>query len=240
MDISTNMKEEVYPGEMINKYDLLLAEAYPEHYKLRIEVAELLQGHLEKIEKAKIIDIGCGKGETLEYILKLLTNVEVVAIDIDEKMISGLEEHLREYIQNGQLTPVRQDIFEYIKGVESESLDGITSSWTIHNFTKSERKKLLEEIFRTLKPGGIFVNMDKYVFDDPQKEKESLAAAIENLKAVPDKEISEIAIQHEEDDRHPDIIMKEQESAREMEQIGFRDIKFHSRVGRETVMACEK
>jgi ubiquinone/menaquinone biosynthesis C-methylase UbiE len=231
------MKSEAYPGAMAEEYEYLI-NFYPEHYRLREKVAELLGDHFKQ-QKALIIDIGCGTGETTEYILKQ-TKLKVIAIDNDEHMIKRLKEKFSNYIAEKRLIPICQDIFTYIKEIQTGSFDGVTSSWTIHNFTKKERFILLREIFRILKPNDIFVNMDKYVFDDPTEERKSLEEMIAKLRKIPNKSLSETAIQHEEDDRHPDIIMKELESVSEMKKIGFKDVKFHMRIRRETVMSCFK
>ena len=82
--------------------------------------------------------------------------------------------------------------------------------------------------------------MDKYVLDNPIKEKESFDKAVNNLKLLSNINISKRAIEHEEEDRHHEIIMKEKESVLEMKNIGFKDITFHTRIGREIVMSCFK
>lgn len=233
------MKAEVYPKALLEDYETLTG-AYPQHFKLREKVADILRDHFKNSKKVIIADIGCGTGETTGYILKQTSIAKVVAIDNDEGMIERLKDNLKEYVVNGRLIPVCRDIFDYIKKVDTSFFDGITSSWTIHNFTKNKRNDLLKEIFRTLKPKGIFVNMDKYVFDDPKKERQSFDEAVKKLKLISNKAISDTAIKHEEDDRHPNIIMKELESASEMKGIGFRNLRFYLRIGRETVMSCLK
>jgi len=232
------MKSETYPDSLIEEYNLLMG-AYPEHYKLREEVSKILHHYLQN-NYTIILDIGCGSGETTKYILKTINNAKIIAVDNDERMIGRLKNIFAKEIANGQLVPVCQDIFEYLKNIETSHFDAITSSWTIHNFKNYDRTNLLKEIFRTLKPKGIFVNMDKYVLDDPTKEKESFDKAVNNLKLLSNKNISKRAIEHEEEDRHPAIIMKEKESGLEMKNLGFKDITFHTRIGREIVMSCFK
>ena len=85
-------------------------------------------------------------------------------------MLQRLKEDLKEYIDNKRLIPICEDIFCYLQKIKENSIDGFTSSWTIHNFHKDKRKELLKLIYKTMKPRGLFVNMDKYVQDDPEKE----------------------------------------------------------------------
>ena len=214
--------------------------AYPQHFKLRENVAKILRDYFNDSKKGIMLDIGCGSGETTEYILKQTSTIKIIAIDNDKRMIDGLKNNLQKYIASGRLIPICQDIFDYINEVDNSFFDGITSSWAIHNFTKDKRSYLLKEIFRTLKPKGIFVNMDKYVSDDPKKEQESFDEVVNKLKLFPNKILSDAVIKHEDDDRQPKIIMKELESTSEMKKIGFKDICFHMRIGREIVMSCLK
>jgi len=82
------MKKEAYPSEMAEEYEYLQG-FYPDVYKLREKVAELL-GDYFKERGAVIIDIGCGTGETTEYILKRCPKMKVIAVDNSKIMIERL------------------------------------------------------------------------------------------------------------------------------------------------------
>ncbi len=234
-----NIKDEIYPDEMLEEYDLVL-EAYPQISKLKKKAAEIVNNHIAQEKDLQIIDIGSGTGEELRYILEKNQSITIFAVDNDKRMIKRLKKNLKQYIKSKNVIPVCEDIFKYIKTLESSSFTAVTSFWTIHNFTKTERKELLKKIYRILKSNGIFVNMDKYVYDDPEKEQKSFDEAVSRLKSISNKKVAETAIKHEQEDRHPDIIMKENESAAEMKKIGFKNIKFHDRIARETIMSCLK
>lgn len=236
------MKKEIYPQKLINDYDLLLS-AYTELYKLREKVAETIKQHLDNSKKPIILEIGCGTGETTEVILKQTANIKIIAVDIDASMISKLNQNLKIFIANGRLKSICQDVFEYIQKLADASFDGLTSSWAIHNFDKNKRNILLHEIYRILKPNGIFVNMDKYVLDSPLEEQKSFNKVVKQLNKIsklgrPD--IAELAIRHEDEDRHPEYIMKEKESIKLMQEIGFKNIKILKRINREAVLFCLK
>lgn len=234
-----NIKDEIYPEKMLEDYNLVL-EAYPQISRLREKAAQIINNHFAQDKDIKIIDIGSGTGEELKNILKQNQFVKIIAVDNDKRMIKRLEKNLKGHIKNKNVIPVCQDIFKYIKTLESSAFDAVTSFWTIHNFTKAARRELLKEIYRILKPNGIFVNMDKYVYDNPEKEQKSFDETVARLKKISNKQVAHTAITHEQEDRHPDIIMKENESAVEMKKIGFINIKFHLRITRESVMSCVK
>jgi len=235
------MKDQEYPDELVNNYEVALA-AFPEIYKLREKVAEVIAEHYTG-RKARILEIGCGAGEATEYILTKTANLDIIAVDISPVMIARLQDRYRFLIEQGRLEPVCMDVFDYIKSCDDESFDGITSSWTIHNFTIDQRQELYQAILRTMRPGSLFVNMDKYVSDNPAEEEHSLEDFKHRLKHINKlgrPEVADELLKHELADRAPEYVMKEQESAAIMKQLGFKHVRFVMRLGREAVLVAEK
>jgi ubiquinone/menaquinone biosynthesis C-methylase UbiE len=236
------MKKEIFPKKLINDYDFL-SSVYPKAYKLREKVALIVKKYLSDSNKDNILEIGCGTGEATEVILKNTKNIKITAVDIDSTMIKNINKKLKRFIKNGRLKIVKEDIFKFIKKIDDNALDAVISSWTIHNFKKTDRQKLFLEIYRILKHNGLFVNMDKYVLDDPNLERKSFEKIIKQLNKLNElgrPDLAKTAIRHENDDRNPAFILKENESKKIMKKIGFKNINFSKRVGRETVLSCIK
>lgn len=235
------MKDQDFPDELVDDYDISLA-AFPEIYKLRERVAEVLAEYYTG-RKARLLEIGCGAGEATEYILTKSSNLDIIAVDISSVMIARMQDRYRFLIEQGRLEPVCVNVFGYIKGCADESFDGVTSSWTIHNFTTDQRQELYQDILRTLRPGGLFVNMDKYIPDDSAAEESSLEDFKHRLKYIyqlgrPD--IAEASLKHELADRAPEYIMREQESVEILKELGFKNVRIVMRLGREAVLVAEK
>ena len=132
---------------------------------------------------------------------------------------------------------------QYLELIKDSSFDCVASSMAIHNFDKKTRAKLLPEIYRILKPNGLFVNLDKYVSDNAEEEQKSFEKEFikfNKLREMGRADLAERAITHEEEDRHADYIMKEQESVKLMQQLGFKNIKIHKRHNREAILSCVK
>jgi hypothetical protein len=94
-----------------------------------------------------------------------------------------------------------------------------------------------------MRPGSLFVNMDKYVSDDPAEEERSLEDFKTRLKHIIKLGRPEVAnelLKHELADRAPEYVMKEQESVEIMKQLGFKHVHFVMRLGREAVLVAEK
>jgi ubiquinone/menaquinone biosynthesis C-methylase UbiE len=158
-------------------------------------------------------------------------------------MIARMQDRYRFLIEQGRLEPVCMNVFSYFKSCYDECFDGITSSWTIHNFTIEQRLELFQDILRTMRPGSLFVNMDKYVSDNPAEEESSLEDFKHRLKHINKlgrPEVADELLKHELADRAPEYIMKQKESVGIMKKLGFKHVRFVMRLGREAVLVAEK
>ena len=80
------------------------------------------------------------------------------------------------WIRRGPISPissppaasqfVEADALGFLRGLPDASLDVVSSNYAVHNFLDDYRREFLTEIFRVLKPGGLFVNGDRYAMDD--------------------------------------------------------------------------
>jgi tRNA (cmo5U34)-methyltransferase len=232
------MKKEIYPKKLINDYDLVKS-AYPLLFKLRQRVAAKIRRKFGITKHINILEIGAGAGETTEYILKL-KNVKIIAVENDKTMVRKLKRDFKAQIKAGKFKIVSADIFTYIKKLKKNSFEVVTSSWTIHNFTKGKRQILLRQIYRTLKPNGLFVNMDKYVLDNKRAEEKSMRLKVRDLNKIANHFIAQEAIRHEEEDRKSVYVMKEQETIKLMKKLSFKQIKILQRIDREAVLSAIK
>jgi len=55
-----------------------------------LELFNLLYKKIKRNEKIKLIDVGCGKGDFLEYVAKIDTNIELFGIDLVDNMSSRI------------------------------------------------------------------------------------------------------------------------------------------------------
>ena len=121
-------------------------------YFSEYKVVELLK--FEKPETSlKILDFGCGDGNSSIFIRKHFPLSTITGVDVSEQSIKIAKE---KNIENAAFT--------VFKGVElpykNESFDVVFSSMVFHHIEHKLHDAVLEEIYRVLKKDGRFYNFE--------------------------------------------------------------------------------
>jgi O-antigen chain-terminating methyltransferase len=97
--------------------------------------------------KAKVLDLGCGRGEFLEICRD--NGIDAQGVDLNEQMV--------EICQDKGLECCKGDILEILAKKPDNSLGGIFSSQVIEHLSPEHIKKLIELAYFKLAPGGTIV-----------------------------------------------------------------------------------
>jgi demethylmenaquinone methyltransferase/2-methoxy-6-polyprenyl-1,4-benzoquinol methylase len=105
--------------------------------------------------KRKVLDVACGTGDISISLHKENQNIDLTCLDPNPDMIEICKQ---KFINKGHV-----DINYQIHGIENflpkkQTFDLITVAFGFRNFT--DHKKALENIFKLLEPGGMFLIMD--------------------------------------------------------------------------------
>lgn len=109
--------------------------------------------YLPAIQKAakeansKILDLGCGRGEWIELLQQ--NDFHSKGVDINNTLIN--------LCMQKKLDVVQEDIIEYLKMIERESLGGITCFQVIEHLPFNEIILLIKHASRALLPGGVLI-----------------------------------------------------------------------------------
>ncbi|MEI6850078.1 MAG: class I SAM-dependent methyltransferase [archaeon] len=238
------MTQQRYSTHLTQDYPLLL-NAFPHSEEMHAEIGKSLERYFGPKSGLIGLDIGSGGGESTKYIMEYSSPSIIDLVDPDNIQMTRLLTDLGAVAKKRGilLRPHEEDIFDFMPKVKDNSYDFIASAWTIHNFEKDKREKILREVYRTLTPGGIFVNMDKYVPDDAKEEERLHSRQVKRYHCLaemgrPDLEIKMIA--HDEEDRKPELMMKEGESIVQLKKIGFRDVRLTKRMEKEAIIIAIK
>jgi SAM-dependent methyltransferase len=118
------------------------------------EIKERFKVYVPIIKKANagtknspVLDIGCGRGEWLELLKE--KNLYARGLDSNKVMVKICKER--------GLDVTDSDAFSFIKNVYDNSLGAVTGFHLIEHYGFDFLIKLLDEILRVLKPGGLVI-----------------------------------------------------------------------------------
>jgi SAM-dependent methyltransferase len=117
----------------------------------REEIKERLRVYLPIVREAEVVadvlDIGCGRGEWLE----ILKDEGVRARGIDHNRV------FVEQCRQSGLEIVEEDALAYLRSLPGQSLNAVTSFHLVEHLPFEILINLLDEIVRTLRPGGLVI-----------------------------------------------------------------------------------
>ena len=118
-----------------------------EHEKKPKDREMLARFALEIRGKRPVWDFGCGPGQTTKFLSDL--GIEISGLDLSEGMVEQARTLYPDiHFQKGDLLNL---------AFESDSIAAVVSLYSIVHFTKEQVGTALGEIFRVLRPGGVFL-----------------------------------------------------------------------------------
>jgi len=187
-EFSPDIDTEGYPSYYLQNFhyqtDGYLSELSANLYDLQVELlfngaadamrrrilAPLKTGLQEiaalEAKDTQVLDVACGTGRTLRLLRGMLPKVSLHGTDLSptylrkaNQLLSELPGELPQLIQgNAETLPYSDQYFH-----------GISCVFTFHELPPQARQNVINEIFRVLKPGGIFVICDSMqALDNPE------------------------------------------------------------------------
>jgi ubiquinone/menaquinone biosynthesis C-methylase UbiE len=192
-------------------------------------------------ETLELLEIGCGTGGTTKHLLQNRPDARLTSIDNTPDMLVQAAANLRPAVLANRLKLIETDALSHLQATASASVDIVASAYTLHNFLDSYREQVLAEIFRVLKPGGLFINGDRYALDNSQEHlKLTQAEAREYCRVFTQMQRPDLLadwIAHLFSDESSDHIMRLQAALDSMAKIGFQGISQHYREGVNTLIS---
>ena len=180
-----------------------------------------------------VLELGGGTGITSLSILLASEWVHVISVDSEPAMQNQAKESLQKWAEQGRLDFDGRDALTALKHTATASIDIVASAYTLHNFLDIYRAEVIREIFRVLKPGGQFINGDRYGLDDisshTQMIQNEVSGYFKALIKVNKLDVLEHWIVHLFSDESENHVMRETFSLQQIEQAGFKDISLSHR-----------
>lgn len=228
-----------FEGSISQYYDWV-PQTLPGYYDLQYALASLVA---ERYIEPVIVDVGLGTGITTKAIVDKNPGCLVKGVDSEAVMINQARENLGAEVARGVVEVYHCDALDYLKSIFESSVDVIASAYTIHNCSRVWRAQLVSEIFRVLKPGGMFVNNDKYAADDRKEYVREVTSQIlryDILKEQGRDDLRRLWIEHEIEDQDPERIMWTQEALDQIRRAGFSGVSLVERLGQYAIVRALK
>jgi trans-aconitate methyltransferase len=134
-----------------SEYDAMLNQGLKfsgedKHYFIRGRIDDLCRHLPKNFRPRRILDYGCGLGETAHFLSERFPEAEVLGIDTAANAIQYAKQHYES----------KRTSFTDQDSLEKNAFELIYCNGVFHHVPPKDRALLLQQIFAALKPGGFF------------------------------------------------------------------------------------
>ncbi|MEZ5969488.1 MAG: class I SAM-dependent methyltransferase [Hyphomonas sp.] len=123
------------------------------------EISRELRGHDQR--RMNLLDVACGNGRFLEQVMRVWPRLNAAGLDLSPNYTDAARARLAPWPQADVIHEAAETM-----PLPDASQDVAVSIFLFHELPPKVRPKVLAEIFRTLRPGGLFVLADSVQFGD--------------------------------------------------------------------------
>ncbi len=198
-------------------------------------VGEAASKHAEQTTgNLSVVELGGGTGITTLSLLTASDKFNILSIDNEPVMQQQAKKHLHKWAEEGMLTFCGDDALTVLKNIAADSVDIVASAYTLHNFLNSYREQVIQEIFRILKPGGQFINGDRYGLDDISEHtrviQHEVGGYFKVLTQLNKLDVLEHWIVHLFSDESANHVMRESVALDQLRDAGFSNVTLSHRL----------
>ena len=138
--------------------DLICPAAAAMSQRVGVFVAGLPADAAKRPACLSVFEIGCGAGVTTRALLQSRSDLAILAVDNEPAMLDQARRNLSQPIGQGHVRFIEADALSALRALPADSQDVVASAYAVHNFLETYRTQVLIEIYRVLRPSGLFVN----------------------------------------------------------------------------------
>lgn len=151
-------------------FDERVAEVFPDMiqrsvpgYSNIISAIGMLAERFAK-PNSNVYDLGCSLGAATLSMRRHIEqeNCQIIAVDNSPAMIERCKLHINAYRSDTLVNVIEADI----RNIEIENASVVVLNFTLQFLSPEDRYTLLEKIHAGLRPGGILILSEKYVFEN--------------------------------------------------------------------------
>tara|TARA_B100000029_G_C17568344_1_gene955785 strand:+ start:424 stop:1485 length:1062 start_codon:yes stop_codon:yes gene_type:complete len=189
-DLPNEINPEIYPDYYLQNFhhqtDGYLSEHSASLYDMQVEIlfngtadamrrriiAPLKNGlssfNNRSEESLRILDVATGTGRALKQIHSAFSKAELIGLDLSRSYLKQASRNL--YTREGNFAQLIRGNAENMP-FSDESMQAVTCVFLLHELPRKARKNVLDECWRVLEPGGVFVLADSIqIADSPEFE----------------------------------------------------------------------
>jgi len=239
-----NAYDSMFSGIIGQDYDMLKLIC-PFAVEMSQAVGRAVGEHAKDSGQAlQVVELGGGTGITTLAILSAHPDLTVLSIDNSETMQAQAKQHLKAWADAGRVSFCGDDALSALQNLASASIDVVASAYTLHNLEAEYRRQVLIEAYRVLKPGGAFINGDRYALDDidqhTRNTQHEVASYFKVLTQIERLDLLEHWIIHLFSDESENHIMREAQALRQMHEAGFDPIEIGLRHDVNALLSARK
>jgi len=106
-------------------------------------------------DRRRLLDLGTGDGRLMALLLLRCPRAEGIAIDYSETMLERARDRFR---GDDRVRVLEHDLAEPLPALGPR--DAVCSSFAIHHLSDARKRRLYEECWEILEPGGVLCNLE--------------------------------------------------------------------------------
>ncbi len=146
-----------------DRYDALRRQLIPCFDGFYGTAADLVAAHVDPERPARILDLGAGTGLLTAEVLRRLPTAEATLLDFSDEMLA----RARARFDAQAPGRVALRVGDYARAPLGGPWDAIVSALSIHHLADAEKRAVYGRAFGALRPGGLLVNADNVLAEDP-------------------------------------------------------------------------
>lgn len=185
-DFSDHINQDIYPSYYLQNFhyqtDGYLSDWSASLYDLQVEL--LFQGtanpmrrriikplkvglrKFKKIQEIRLLDVACGTGNTLKMLRFAMPKISLFGVDLSAAYLRKANQNLSQI--TGELPQLSQANAENLP-YKDNYFHAVTSVFLFHELPPQARQNVIQECFRVIQPGGIFIICDSIqAIDSPE------------------------------------------------------------------------
>ncbi|GAB3003990.1 carboxy-S-adenosyl-L-methionine synthase CmoA [Psychrosphaera aestuarii] len=156
------VKDFTFDRSVVEVFPDMIQRSVPGYSTIVSSIGQLAKQYQQP--NSTIYDLGCSLGAATISMRKFVdaNACNIIGVDNSEAMVERCKLHVNSFKSEVPVEIICADI----KDIEIANASVVVMNFTLQFIPQEQRLDLLKKIYSGLKPGGIFILSEKFIFDD--------------------------------------------------------------------------